>query len=85
MRSIAYLMFFLSFHFRKKISGKVVPDDRISLQAETTHASRNSDGHAAIFDKKLFIVFPFMRKLAYERVSAVEHVGEATSEQHVNN
>ena len=68
----------------RKISGKVVPDDRISLQAETTHASRNSDGHAAIFDKKLFIVFPFMRKLAYERVSAVEHVGEATSEQHVN-
>jgi len=42
-----------------KISGKVVPDDRISLQAETPHASRNSDGHAAIFDKKLFIVLSF--------------------------
>ena len=39
-----------------EISGKVVPDDRISLQAQTPHASRNSDGHAAIFEKKLFIV-----------------------------
>ena len=41
------------------ISGKAVPDDSISLQAETPHASRNSDGHAAIFDKKLFIVLSF--------------------------
>jgi len=62
----------------REISGKVVPDDRISLQAQTPHASRKFDGHAAIFDSfSLFF-------LAYERVSAVEHVGEATSEQHVN-
>ena len=41
------------------ISGKAVPDDRISLQAETPHASRNSNGRAAIFEKKLFIVLSF--------------------------
>ena len=49
-----------------KISGKAVPDDRISLQAETPHASRNSDGHAAIFDKKLFIVSSFHEETCEE-------------------
>ena len=46
-----------------EISGKAVPDDRISLQAEIPHASWNSDGHAAIFDKKLFIILSFHEEI----------------------
>ena len=47
------------FPFLEIISGKAVPDDRISLQAETPHASQNSNGRAAIFEKKLLIVLSF--------------------------
>ena len=46
-----------------KISGKAVPDDRNSLQAEIPHASWNSDGHAAIFDKKLFVFLSFHEEI----------------------
>ena len=34
--------------------------------------------------KSYSLFYLFMRKLANERVSAVERIGEATSEQHVN-